>query len=473
MTVIRQPRTALRSTIRTRIASAMVAFGVAVAVVPAASAQAPRGGIGSLFVPDFLPRDLPVFVDSLGLEEWQRPIMEALLDDYQTNFATAADGVRAQMGQFKDVAGSVNPDEVIGMITKPLVAWGEEKRQLREDFLQNVRSQLSDVQTEQWPKLERALRREKSLPAGELSGESLNLVMLIRELDVPPLVLDGAFVAIEEYERSLDAALSARDAEIEGSIANRLKAMGPNDTQKLQSMEERIMARRVQVRSIQEQSLATIVSALGSEYGEKLRLRALRRAFPQAYGPDPVSPIFESALAIPDLTETQKAQLNDLRSQFASEHAVIQDRYAEAIRRFEPLEPRRRAEAIAQRKATGGTTKISDSPEIDAVKADRQSLFTRFRAAIAEILNDQQKELVPGFGKPGADLPGGQRYGDAVHLGTGGSGAGGKGVATPVKPGGNSLIQEERIDPAIKPRDGGRGTTDPETPRPAKSPKAE
>jgi hypothetical protein len=122
------------------------------------------------------------------------------------------------------------------------------------------------------------------------------------------------------------------------------------------------------------------------------------------------------------------------------------------------------------RKAAGGSVKPVESPEIDAVKSDRNDLYTRYRGEIAQILNDEQKELVPGFGKPGADLPAGQKYNDAVHLGTGKGDGGG---AAPGKGGvGAPSLGEETLDPSKKPADGGKNDTTPDVPRPAKNPKA-
>ena len=186
--------------LRSKLAAAVIAAGLACSMSASVHAQAGRGGMGALFVPDFMPRDLPVFVDALGLEEWQRPILEALLEDYGTNFATAADGVRSKMSQFKDSAASSNPDRIVEMIAAPLIDWGTEKKKLRDDFLESVRSQLSDVQSEAWPRFERAMRREKSLPNGVLSGESLNLILITREIDVPPIIADGARAAMDAYD---------------------------------------------------------------------------------------------------------------------------------------------------------------------------------------------------------------------------------------------------------------------------------
>lgn len=431
--------------IRTKFAVAVLAGSLACGFASTVEAQASRGGIAALFVPDFLPRDLPVFVDALGLEEWQRPILEALLEDYGTNFATAADGVRANMGQFKETAAS-SPEKVIEMISAPLVSWGEEKKKLRADFLESVRSQLSDVQVEAWSRLERALRREKALPNGELSGETLNLVFLAREIDAPPAVADASRAAVEEYELKLDEALALRETELESQIAPFLRSL--NDANKLVASQERVMQRRIAVRDVQLASVLVIRDALGADYGKTFETRAMRRAFPQVYGPDPITPLLDAAFALTDLTEEQKGKLNDLKSRFESDHGTLQVRYADAIRTSEPKEPRRRAEALAM-KAAGGSPRYTEAPEVDAIKSERQELYTRFRAQIAEILNDTQKESVPGFGKPGADLPDGQKYSDALHAG---SVSGGKQAS------GATGADGASTDPAVKQRGTGRPT---------------
>ena len=130
-------------TLRSRLATAVLAAGLAVTVAPGAMAQfGGPSGMATMFVPDFMTRDLPVFVDALQLEEWQRPILEALLDDYNTTFQTAAEGVRASMGQFRESAAGASPERVMEMISKPLVDWTAEKKKLRDDFLASVKIQL-------------------------------------------------------------------------------------------------------------------------------------------------------------------------------------------------------------------------------------------------------------------------------------------------------------------------------------------
>ncbi|MFM7259198.1 MAG: hypothetical protein ACKO3W_01215 [bacterium] len=186
--------------LRAPMVAAAITSASVLSLAPATHAQfGGRGGMAQMFMPEYLSRDLPVFVDSLQLEEWQRPILEALLDDYNTNFNTAADGVRQAIGGLKDAAAGTSPDKVIELVQQPLLRWSDEREKLRQEFIANVKSQLSDTQAELWPRLERAMRREKCLPNHELSGEGLNLLLILRELDVSPAAADAARDAFEAY----------------------------------------------------------------------------------------------------------------------------------------------------------------------------------------------------------------------------------------------------------------------------------
>ncbi|MFM1822335.1 MAG: hypothetical protein RI967_601 [Planctomycetota bacterium] len=433
-----------RFRLHSALLTAALAVGGALTVAPVAEAQfGGRSGMATMFIPDFYPRDLPVFVDALQLEEWQRPIMEALLEDYVTEFNTAADGVRLNMGNLKDVAPGTSGDAVVEMITKPLVAWTAEKRKLHDDFLTGVRSQLSELQLELWPRLERSLRREKSLPNGELSGESINLLLVCREADVSPVEMDAIRPILDEYEVKLDEALAARDGELESAIQPLFAAMSSGDSNAGLALQDRIMTKRIAIRSVQEAAIGAIREALGGEAGERFEKRALQRAYPSVYRADPLAPMIEAALALPDLNDTQRAQIETLATEWSRDFAAAQAKHADALRLTEPKEPRRRMELAAQ-KAAGGTIKWTDAPELEQAKSERQELVTRYQARLAEILSDDQKEAVPGFGKPGAAIPAGMKYGDAIRQpGL----VGGAGVA-PGSPNGETAPEGKRAGPA-------------------------
>ena len=386
-------------TIRTRLAVTALAVACALAGTPTAEAQfGGRSGMASMFTPDFLPRDLPIFVDALALEEWQRPVLEVLLQDYDTNFTTAADGVRSKMSSFKDIAAGANAERVIELISEPLVAWTAEKKKLREDFLAGVRGTLGDSQLENWPRLERALRREKSLPLGELSGESVDLTLVVREVQPSPLALDAARGAIEQYEIALHDALSVRDEALDNAIAPLLKAMSSADANSGVAMQESLMQKRVLVRDAQDAGMIAIRDALGAEYGAEFERRAMQKSFPQVFRPDPVTPLFEAVEALPDLTDDQKKQIAELKAQFDAELQTVQAELVGAYKATEPYEPRRRTE-LARQKAEGATVRLGDAPQVETAKKRREDLFERYRGLLNGLLSPEQLQALPGAQK--------------------------------------------------------------------------
>lgn len=454
--------------LRNRIALAVLAAGCAFASVPTASAQfGGRSGMASMFTPDFLPRDLPIFVDALALEEWQRPVLEVLLQDYDTNFNTAADGVRAKMASFKDVAAGANAERVLEMISEPLVAWTAEKKRLREDFLAGVRGTLGDTQVENWPRLERALRREKSLPLGELSGESIDLTVIVREVQPSPLALDGARNAIEQYEVALDAALAVRDEALDSAIAPLLRAMSASDANSGVAAQEAIMQKRVVVRGAQEAGIAAIRDALGGEYGPAFERRALEKSFPQVFRPDPITPLIEGAQALPDLTDDQKTQLSALSTQYGFDLNGVRSALVDAYKVAEPSEPRRRTE-LARQKAEGQTVRLTDAPQVEQAKKAREDLYEKYRNLLAGILSPEQRTAVPGFVKesPGdAEKEAAVREeARAIRAAQGGGGGGGGGTqGLRGDPSGGKPSNEKPQQPG-RPADSGFGANPPTVP---------
>ncbi len=387
----------LRSTLLVGFTAIALAFGF----TPTAQAQfGGRSSLANSFVPDFTPRDLVVFIDSLGLEEWQRPVIEVLLDDYTTGFNNGVESVRAEMATLKDKVAGVDANAVMSLITGPMEKWQTQKHVLREDFLTNLKSQLSDQQLEQWPRLERALRREKSLPMAELSGEAVNLFGIVRDLQLAPLQMDGIQPMLDQYELALDAALAARDAAIESASKELMQAMSANDPERGISAQEGIMVKRVAVRTVQENTTAQIKDGLGGDLGAQFEMKVLERAFPQVFRPDPVTPLFESALAIPDLAPDKKALIDSLFLEYVPQNFGANMTLMQAMRLSEPQEPRRRTEAIQARKQGGAVVRSPEAEGVAAARDAREAVWEKYRNKLYALLNDEERENLPGIGKP-------------------------------------------------------------------------
>ena len=75
----RRPAAILNRTRATALAVALCAAGAL--ATPAAAQFGGRAAFGEAFQPDILQRDITLINSVLELEEWQRPIVEALMQD--------------------------------------------------------------------------------------------------------------------------------------------------------------------------------------------------------------------------------------------------------------------------------------------------------------------------------------------------------------------------------------------------------
>ncbi|MDZ4753905.1 MAG: hypothetical protein SGJ11_05345 [Phycisphaerae bacterium] len=389
---------------------AAAAFTVAVSLLaPASTASAQFGGSAGFeeaMVPDFLSRDISLFVDSLGLEAWQRPILESLLSDYKLSFDAGLDAMREKMTKVKDnLSSGADPDTIMKQILQPLETWGDEKKRLKEEFLDNVKSQLTDQQVERWPKFERAIRREKSIDRGELQGETIDMILIIRELQFAPPVMQGLEPAIEEYETRLDEALAARQRKIDQEQPKIKDAMAVNDQRAGVASMESIMSARVAVRDVQDQHRPALTEAIlkvaGPEQSAKFKKAALERAYPKVYRTDPILPLFDAARAAEGITAEQTAALDALQVQYVVEIAEVNGRLTDAYRADEPREPRRRVDLmIARAEGSDAAKQLRSEPAATAAaRKARDETHDKYRKAILAILSEEQQKTMPNFGK--------------------------------------------------------------------------
>ena len=374
--------------IRTALAS-VLACGL-FATTPNATAQfGGQAGFADAFRIDFLERDLPLFVQTLKLEDWQRPIVEALLQDYQAKFTLGVEGVRDQMSKMTERIANTREDQVMAMILEPLDAWSKHRAEYRTDFLRNVRAQLSAEQVSNWPHFERSLRREKSLPKGELMGESVDLFLVMRNLRMPYEIEESLDPIMMEYEISLDLMLDARDTRIDGLQDQIKDAMASMDFELGLSAMDQIMVTRVRVREVQDEYILRIAELLPGDWSETFEVTAMKQAYPKVYRPTPIEQLLKTVRAIPTLTGEQHLQLNAIEADFKVQLGALETRLLLAYRQHEPGEPRRKVQQMLDRRE-GSVSRRQEPTPMDKIAAERNDLVAATRKRILAILSPEQ-----------------------------------------------------------------------------------
>ncbi|MFO0872613.1 MAG: hypothetical protein U0575_01395 [Phycisphaerales bacterium] len=420
----------------------------ATAVVAAASVAAPasaqfgaQSGFAEAFKPDFLNRDMAVFNEFLALEEWQRPIIETLLEDYNVSFGAGVESVKEQMNNIRGDVEKGGP-AMVAKIMQPVDAWMQEKAKLRDEFLENVKSQLSDAQRERWPKFDRALRRDKTLEQGELAGESVNLVAIVTSLGLDSETSRAVEPVVAEYEIALDNALKSREAVMKAQQESVKQAMIDMDFDAGINATEKIMAARVIVRQTQDAGAEAIAKALPESKATEFLARWHDKAYPKVFRAQPLERTFEAALALPDLTDAQRTGVVKLMDEYRASIVTINDEMLATIRAEEPKDAKRRVETIRARgKSAAPALPARDDP-VQKLMTKRDEISEKARQDLEGLLSPEQY----------AQLPNATRGVRPGHSTTppdqAGKEAGGKGdrrIAQPGKPqpGGNAAANDK------------------------------
>ena len=122
--------------LKSSVLVAALSMGTAMTFSTPASAQfGSQAGFADSFRPEFLDRDMPLFVEILKLEDWQRPIVEVLLQDYMVSYEAGVEDVKNRRRGLQGRMGNARPDAVMEMILEPLAAWDAARAELGRTFL--------------------------------------------------------------------------------------------------------------------------------------------------------------------------------------------------------------------------------------------------------------------------------------------------------------------------------------------------
>ncbi len=353
------------------------------------------------FEPDFIRRDVPLFKEQLGLEETQMVVLEQLMRDYEDAFNPARDEImqqvqdisrqmmapmmnpqmqekwrdamgkaREQMEQMaaekggeltqeerqqffrdsmtklgeevqKEMKSSGAFDEMrgsLGTMVGEFNKWQETKGRLRKTFVDGMQASLSDPQTKKWPAFDRFLAREKTLPRATISGEGVNLFIVLDEAGLSKETFEKLRPIMDEYELQLDQALKTRNDFLTANEAKYLEAIYKADQDGAKRFAQRSVDLREKVRDVNDRYREAICAQLTAEDAARVRRAALASAYDRVYRQSGVERAFEAALKIEGLEAGVLDSLKSLQTAYEGEVNPVNDRIVQAIRKEEPTQ---------------------------------------------------------------------------------------------------------------------------------------
>jgi len=351
------------------------------------------------FEPDFVRRDIPLFKEQLSLEDAQMVIVEQLMRDYEDAFEPAREAMMEQMqdigrqmmapmmgpemqqrwqetmqaarDQMEQMAaekgGELTPEErqrffreqmekmgetvraemktsgafdqmraSLGEMVTDFNAWQGTKSKLRAGFVDGMKAALSEPQSQKWPAFERFLSREKTLPRSTISGEGVNLFIVLDEAGLSKETFAKLQSIMDEYELQLDAALKARNDFLGSNEAKYLEAIQSGDSDAAKRFANRAMELRQKVREVNDRYREAICGQLEAADAARVRTAALAAGFERVYGSNRMKRAFEGALKLEGITQEVVDAIKALEAQYDLEVSPLNDRIAQEIRKEEP-----------------------------------------------------------------------------------------------------------------------------------------
>ncbi|MFM1803578.1 MAG: hypothetical protein RL136_457 [Planctomycetota bacterium] len=417
---------------------------------------------------DFMRRDVPIFVRQLSLTEDQSGVLETLFVDYEATFQPESEAIQAsmmdigrnmmqsvmsperreqmqqmrermqdEMRQLEEANGPMDDDArraffrermqkaveefaqqsqasgldaelkgAIGELLEKLEQWQSRKAQLRTNFTEGLKVVLDDDQLALWPAFERFLNREKTLPRGRISGESLNLFFVVDEMRMPPEDFARIEPLFDDYETRLDNALKARNAYLEESMPRIMKAVQSQDSGDAERIFRRQADLRAAVRDVNDEFRKAMVNALGdTEWARALDKQVLETGWDRFFRPTNTDRMFEEAMKLEDLDPAVLQSVRDLYASYRTELSPMNNRLKDLARTEEPSQIVRDGErmvtmmsqgiaGMARGFGPGGGNDAGEDP-MRKVFDERNDLGERYEERLKALLTPEQFEKLP------------------------------------------------------------------------------
>jgi len=345
-----------------------------------------RGGPGGGFAAPISKADLKKFGATLALDADQLSTAEVLLEAMQAEHDVIAKQARKEMDRIRmEFEDSRDPSIWRDEFPKAMEAYQKGSQSLEKQFFEDVKMLLTPAQTERWPKVERLHRRIKSLPAGMLSGESVDLIATVEQLklETPPAELTAT---LDRYEADMDRALIDRDKLREERTAGMMRGGFNFDMEQLRKDMAELRKAGLTVCEVNQRYARTVEATLPEERRAEFAQQVRVESFPRVYRETHTGKCVKAAAGFTDLSGEQKATIAELLATYEREVKSLNSKWADAVQASE---------------ADGGGDPMAmfmgggeDGAVADARKAKRE-LDRVTREKLMAVLNEEQKERLP------------------------------------------------------------------------------
>lgn len=248
------------------------------------------------------------------------------------------------------------------------------KEALLNSFYASVKKLLSEQQLQQFPALVRALTRVKTLPWGELDGESVDLIAVTKDQSLTDEQRTAMASVLNDYEMRLHDLLVRRNELLEKTDGEIDRALHDDQYDKALSAADRIARARVAVRDLNDQTIDALQATLDERTGKRVRSAALAEAYPRIWRETIGQKAFDKAIMLEDLDPEIQTLMLEQAATHAQLMSEVNNRLWQAVRREQGNRLKSELESTVAR------YKGEDSEPIENIMADiRTSIRNAFQ----------------------------------------------------------------------------------------------
>ena len=412
------------------------------------------------FQPYLVKRDVPLIKEQLKLDDGQVSVVETFVTDYDANFTAASDkasqaqqelmssmfksfmggNMRERFQGFgetmqkdieqieKDSGTEMSPEQrsqyfrdqmdkmsqqiaaeretsgeaaetrkIVGEMTAGAEKWRKERGVLDRQVMEEIKTALQTDQATKWESFERFMRREKLLGRGRLSGENVNLFMVIDEAGLTKDQITLVTPTLDEYELRLDEALKKRSDFLGQNESKVFTAIQNSDAKAIEILATKGIDLRNGVRNVNEQYRTAIAGVLPADEAKRFTQAALASGFARVYRPTRAERVFEKAVAIEGLTSEIQTAITEMQAAMLLEIVAMNEKIAQTIRKGEPA----RLQEEAVRSAgllNGGASRMfgRNEPDIaDEMLSKRGEMTDKYVERLKSLLTTEQIAMLP------------------------------------------------------------------------------
>jgi hypothetical protein len=319
-----------------RLSAAVLAAATILLPAAPAHAQFGRGGGmmgGNWDEPTISSKEIERYAEIIKLTPDQLENAKGMLEGFNTEYNAIRQDMRKAFEAMRDEARDTGDNSIWRDAGKMMQGFQAKVTKLETQYFDDVKLLLNEDQAAKWPAVERARRREKSVPRGGLlSGESVDLVKIVTsDLKLKPEEIVPVQPLLDQYETELDRVLAERDKAYEEGTSQGANLFFTQQMDKVEELFTKARDAAAKVKEVNKRYARQIEAGLPEARHAEFQKEVQKASFPRVYRPTYVTRSIDTALGLQDLTTEQKTRIAEIKTNFEQQIAPLQEKQAASI----------------------------------------------------------------------------------------------------------------------------------------------